>query len=44
MFIEVLEAIHPQDAEIVIKMVAKKTPLKGLTKKLVQEALPDLIR
>ena len=44
MFIETLEAIHPADAEIVIKMVAKKTPLKGLTKKLVQEALPDLIR
>ena len=44
MFIDTLEAIHPEDAKIVISMVAKKTPVKGLTKKLVQEALPDLIR
>lgn len=44
MFIDTLEAIHPEDAKIVISMVAKKSPVKGLTKKLVQEALPDLIR
>tara|TARA_R110000796_G_scaffold167610_1_gene284543 strand:- start:104 stop:535 length:432 start_codon:yes stop_codon:yes gene_type:complete len=44
MFIEVLESVHPQDAKIVIAMIAKKPPVKGLTKKLVQEALPDLIR
>lgn len=44
LFIGVLESIHPQDAEIVIAMVNKKSPIKGLTKKLVQEAYPDLIR
>jgi hypothetical protein len=44
MFIDTLEATHPEDAKIVISMVAKKSPVKGLTKKLVQEAMPDLIR
>jgi len=43
-FIELLESIHPKDADLVISMVAKKSPIKFLTKKLVQEAFPDLIR
>lgn len=43
MFIRLLEAIHPQDAEVVLSMVAKKAPVKYLTKKLVQEAFPKLI-
>ena len=42
-FIQLLEAIHPQDAELVIKMKDKDLGVKFLTKKLVQEALPDLI-
>lgn len=44
MFIRMLESIHPQDAEIVLAMVAKKLPTKGLTKALVKEAFPNLIR
>ena len=42
-FIGLLEAIHPEDAELVLKMVAKKAPCRYITKKLVQEAFPDLI-
>lgn len=42
-FIEMLEAIHPSDAELVLSMVEKKSPVKFLTKKLVQEAFPKLI-
>lgn len=44
MFIEMLEAVHPQDAELLLCMVNKKPLVKGLTKKLVQEVFPDLIR
>lgn len=43
MFIDMLESVHPSDAEILISMINKKTPVKGLTKKLIQEAIPDLI-
>lgn len=37
-FIQVLESVHPKDAELVIAMKDKKIPYKGITKKLVQEA------
>lgn len=43
MFIRMLESIHPKDANIVLAMVAKKLPVKGLTKALVKEAFPNLI-
>jgi|TARA_B100001093_G_scaffold120446_1_gene113207 hypothetical protein len=43
-FIELLESIHPKDADLVLSMIEKKSPIKFLTKKLVQEAFPDLIR
>lgn len=43
MFIDMLESVHPRDAEILVSMVNKKSPVKGLTIKLIQEALPDLI-
>jgi len=42
-FINLLEGIHPDDALLVLAMVGKKSPIKGLTKKLVQEAYPNLI-
>lgn len=42
-FINVLEAIHPKDAELLIKMINKESLGKGITKKLVQEAFPGLI-
>ena len=41
-FIGVLEAVHPKDAELVISMINKKSPVKGLTYKIVKEAFPDL--
>lgn len=43
MFIRLLEAIHPEDAVIVLNMVAKKPPVKGLTRKIVEEAFPNLL-
>jgi len=43
MFIGMLESVHPKDAEILIDMVAKKTPCKGLTVKRVKEAIPNLL-
>lgn len=42
-FIGVLESIHPADAELVLNMIAKKIPVKGLTRKIVQEAYPGLL-
>jgi len=43
-FVQLLESVHPEDAEYVLKMVAKKPPCRYITKKLVQEAFPNLIR
>lgn len=42
-FINVLEAVHPKDAELLIKMINKESLGKNITKKLVQEAFPGLI-
>lgn len=43
MFLDILESIHPRDAELLVGMINKKMPIKGITKKLVQEAFPSLI-
>jgi hypothetical protein len=43
MFIDMLEAVHPEDAKLLIKMKDKQNLGKGITKKLVQEAYPGLI-
>lgn len=43
LFIGILESVHPQDAELVLKMVEKKMPVKGLTRKIVEEAYPGLL-
>ena len=43
-FIRLLESIHPKDAEIVLSMVNKNSPVKYLTKKLVEETFPNLIQ
>lgn len=43
MFIDILESVPPGEAEIVVAMINKKQPVKGLTLKLVKEAYPDLI-
>ena len=42
-FLQLLESIFAEDALIVIDMVNKKSPSKGLTKKLVQEAFPSML-
>lgn len=43
MFLNILESVHPEDAEILVSMINKKPPVAGLTKKIVQEAIPELI-
>ena len=43
MFVSMLESIHPEDAKVLVSMINKNPPVKGLTKKIVQEAYPDLI-
>lgn len=43
MFIGMLESVHPKDAEVLLSMKEKKSPAKGLTVKLVEEAFPGLI-
>lgn len=43
MFIDMCESIHPRDADVIINMINKKPPMKGITKALVKEAFPDLI-
>lgn len=42
MYIGLLEAVHPKDAELVIGMVSKE-PITGITKNLVAEAFPGLL-
>ena len=43
-FIRMLEAVHPTEAKMLLLMKDKKPLAKGITKKLVQEAFPNLIR
>lgn len=43
MFIGMLESVHPADAEVLVEMIAKKTSAKGLTEKVVREAVPNLL-
>ena len=41
MFIGLLEAIHPKDAELVVQMINKQK-VDGITKNVVMEAFPTL--
>lgn len=42
-FLALIESIHPEDAKLVVAMVNKDTKaIPGLTKKIVQEAFPNL--
>ena len=43
MFIELLEAVAPKDAELLIAIKDKKFPFKGITKDIIKEAFPNLI-
>ena len=42
LFISLLEDVDNDDADTLCQMISKK-PFKGLTKKTIQEAFPDLI-
>lgn len=43
MFLDILESVHPRDAELLAGMINKKLPVKGVTKNLVKEAYPNFI-
>lgn len=43
LYIEMLESVHPKDAELLNSIKDKKIPYKGITLKLVKEAFPGLI-
>lgn len=42
-FIEMLENVHPKDADVLVHMIKKKLPYKGITPKMVNIAFPGLI-
>ena len=43
LFIQLLEGIHPDEAELVVAVKDKTLPFKGITRKLIEEALPELL-
>lgn len=43
LFIQVLESLHPKEAELLIAVKDKNLPYKGITKEIVQEAFPKLL-
>ena len=43
MFLTVLESLHAEEAEVLISAKDKKLKFKGVTKKLVSDAFPNLI-
>ena len=43
LFIEMLESVHPKDSAILVNMIQKKAPVKGITKAVVQMAFPSLL-
>lgn len=42
LFIDILESLSPEEAELILKMKDKKLKLKNISKKIVQDALPEL--
>lgn len=43
LFIELLESIHPSDAQLLVSIKDKKLPYKSLNAKVIKEAFPGLI-
>ena len=41
-FIEILEAVSPEEAKLVLQVKDKKLSYKGINRKLVEEALPEV--
>ena len=44
MFINLLESLHAEEAEMLIKAKDKKLKITGITKKLVSDTFPNLIK
>jgi len=44
LFIQLLESVHPCEVKVLIGMKDRKLPYKGVTRKLVAEAFPNLAR
>ena len=42
-FIQLLEGLHPTEATLLLNVIKKKLPYKGLTSRLVNQAFPDLL-
>lgn len=42
LFVELLESIHPKDAELLLAMKDKTCPYKGITKDVAMAAFPEL--
>lgn len=42
LFIQLLETLDPKDADLLCNIKDKKMPYKGITKKLVEQAFPDI--
>jgi hypothetical protein len=43
-FIEVLESVSPEEARLVLMIKNKKLTYKGFTRKLIEEALPEILQ
>lgn len=44
LFIQTLEGLYADDAKLLVAVKDKKMPYKGITKKLIMEAYPGLIK
>jgi hypothetical protein len=42
-FIGLIEGVHPEDAKLIVDMINKRVP-KGITREIVQEAFPGLLK
>ena len=42
LFIQLLESVHPDETKVLLGMKNRKLPYRGLTRKLVAEAFPNL--
>ena len=42
LFIDILQAVIPEDAELILAMKEKKSPYKGLTEEVVLAAFPEM--
>lgn len=42
LFVQLLEGIHPKDADLLVSAKDKKLPYKGLTKDHIEEAFPGI--